>query len=160
SARGVDRVRHRRHTRRRQSSRLAPPQSALGVAWCASSSPASALACDRTIPDRAVFLAAVSKAQIDMMVRNVVSLAAIVVAGVVSPFCPPPKTIAKPVDTALPPATRDIEALIERGCYRCLTQALELAKGRGLAELAFEAASLLTLRAGELGIPRQEWLTQ
>jgi len=84
----------------------------------------------------------------------------VVVAGMAAAFCAHPKTVAKPPEPVRPPATRDIEALIERGCYRCLTQALNLAKGRALSLLAFEASALLTLRAGELGIPRQEWLTQ
>ena len=77
-----------------------------------------------------------------------------------SAFCSHPKTIATPSAPIQPPATRDIEALIERGCYRCLTQALDLAKRRGLSALAFEAATLLTLRANELGMPRELWLTQ
>lgn len=56
--------------------------------------------------------------------------------------------------------TDDIETLIERGCFRCLEQALTLARQRGLSSLAFEAATLLALRAGELGMPAEQWLTQ
>jgi tetratricopeptide (TPR) repeat protein len=92
--------------------------------------------------------------------RTTPPIATIVVACMASAFCSHPKTIATPTAPFQPPATRDIEALIERGCYRCLTQALDLAKGRALSELAFEAATLLTLRANELGMPRQSWLTQ
>jgi tetratricopeptide (TPR) repeat protein len=58
------------------------------------------------------------------------------------------------------PPTRDIEALIERGCYKCLEQALALADERSLPDLAFEAAALLTLRATELGMPADEWMAR
>src|SRR5689334_1388471 len=61
---------------------------------------------------------------------------------------------------AVPMPTDDIETLIERGCFRCLEQALTLARQRGLSSLAFEAATLLALRAGELGMPAEQWLTQ
>jgi tetratricopeptide (TPR) repeat protein len=64
-----------------------------------------------------------------------------------------------PVAPAAPP-TRDIESLIERGCYQCLEQALALADERGLPDLAFEAAALLTLRATELGMPADEWMAR
>jgi tetratricopeptide (TPR) repeat protein len=59
-----------------------------------------------------------------------------------------------------PPSTRDIEALIERGCFRCLEQALALSDERGHAQLAFEAAALLVLRATELGMPADAWMTR
>jgi tetratricopeptide (TPR) repeat protein len=58
------------------------------------------------------------------------------------------------------PPTRDVESLIERGCFRCLEQALVLADQRSLPDLAFEAAALLTLRATELGMPADEWLAR
>jgi tetratricopeptide (TPR) repeat protein len=64
-----------------------------------------------------------------------------------------------PVAPAAPP-TRDIESLIERGCYNCLQQALALADQRSLPHLAFEAAALLTLRATELGMPADDWMAR
>jgi tetratricopeptide (TPR) repeat protein len=48
--------------------------------------------------------------------------------------------------------------LIRHGCYRCLEQAYELAQGHGARMQAFEAATLLTLRSKELGLPSDEWL--
>jgi len=93
-----------------------------------------------------------------MPVRTFVGLALIIVAGLASSCAPRRVATAPPV--AQPPVTRDIEAFIERGCFRCLTQAFGLAKERGLPPLAFEAATLLALRANELGMPKQEWLTQ
>jgi tetratricopeptide (TPR) repeat protein len=64
-----------------------------------------------------------------------------------------------PAAPAAPP-TRDVESLIERGCFRCLEQALALADRRGQPHLAFEAAALLTLRATELGMPGDEWMVR
>ena len=58
-----------------------------------------------------------------------------------------------PVAPAAPPSTRDIETLIEQGCFRCLERALALADERAVPRLAFEAAALLVLRATELGMP-------
>jgi tetratricopeptide (TPR) repeat protein len=59
-----------------------------------------------------------------------------------------------------PPSTRDIEALIERGCFRCLEQALALADQRNQPPLAFEAAALLVLRATELGMAAEPWMSR
>ena len=56
-----------------------------------------------------------------------------------------------------PLVTADIERLIDRGCFRCLQEALTRADGRNLPALAFEAAALLALRAIELGMPADEW---
>jgi len=50
------------------------------------------------------------------------------------------------------------DKLIRRGCYRCLEQAFELAQSHGARMQAFEAATLLTLRSKELGLPSEEWL--
>jgi tetratricopeptide (TPR) repeat protein len=68
----------------------------------------------------------------------------------------------RPVTAAVvePPSTRDIEQLIERGCFRCLEQALSLAEERGQASLAFESAALLALRATELGMPADAWMAK
>jgi tetratricopeptide (TPR) repeat protein len=65
-----------------------------------------------------------------------------------------------PVAPVAPPPTRDIDAFIERGCFRCLEQALTLADQRNEPRLAFEAAALLALRATELGMPADEWTTR
>jgi tetratricopeptide (TPR) repeat protein len=50
------------------------------------------------------------------------------------------------------------DALIRRGCYTCLEQAYEKAHSRGARLQAFEAATLLTLRSKELGLPSDVWL--
>jgi tetratricopeptide (TPR) repeat protein len=65
-----------------------------------------------------------------------------------------------PAAPAAPPSTRDIESLIERGCFRCLQEALRLSDERGLQSFAFEAAALLALRATELGMPADEWIAK
>jgi tetratricopeptide (TPR) repeat protein len=59
-----------------------------------------------------------------------------------------------------PPPTSDIERLIERGCFRCLEQALTRAEERRLSHLTFEATALLALRAIELGMPTDAWMTK
>jgi tetratricopeptide (TPR) repeat protein len=62
---------------------------------------------------------------------------------------------------ATPPAVAfdaATDALIRRGCYRCLEQAYEKAQSQGARMQAFEAATLLTLRSKELGLPSDEWL--
>ena len=81
-------------------------------------------------------------------------LAVAAVAALASAACGPKKLMPVPpvVQTA------DIRSLIERGCYRCLERAFALSRERGVSELAFESAALLTLRAGELGITGQSWL--
>ena len=80
---------------------------------------------------------------------------AVVIAG-----CAGRRSVVAPVVPVEPPSTRDIEALIERGCFRCLEQALALSDERGHAQLAFEAAALLVLRATELGMPADAWMTR
>src|SRR6188508_281797 len=64
----------------------------------------------------------------------------------------PPSVVALP--------TRDVEALIERGCFGCLELALARADERRQTSLAFEAAVLLALRATELGMPSDEWIAR
>ena len=82
-------------------------------------------------------------------------LLAVVVVAVAAAAC----SAKKPLPLPEPPApTADIEALIERGCYRCLERAFTLSRQRGLPQLAFESATLLTLRTGELGIAGESWL--
>jgi tetratricopeptide (TPR) repeat protein len=50
------------------------------------------------------------------------------------------------------------DALVARGCYRCLERAYQAAQARGARQSAFEAAALLVLRSKELGLPSGEWL--
>jgi tetratricopeptide (TPR) repeat protein len=50
------------------------------------------------------------------------------------------------------------DRLIRQGCYRCLEQAFEQAQKHGARTQAFEAATLLTLRSKELGLPSKAWL--
>lgn len=52
----------------------------------------------------------------------------------------------------------DIDALVRRGCYRCLETAFEAASKAGLAGKTFETALLLAARAKELGLPFGAWL--
>ena len=52
------------------------------------------------------------------------------------------------------------DKLIRHGCYRCLEQAFEQAQRHGARMQAFEAATLLTLRSKELGLPSDEWLNR
>ena len=86
------------------------------------------------------------------------AICALALATVV-PACASRKPVA-PAAPAAPPSTRDIEALIEQGCFRCLERALALADQRGAGHLSFESAALLALRAGELGMPADEWLAR
>jgi tetratricopeptide (TPR) repeat protein len=52
----------------------------------------------------------------------------------------------------------DIDALVHRGCYRCLESAFEAATAIKSTEKAFEALVLLVARAKELGLPPGQWL--
>ncbi|MBI4265020.1 MAG: tetratricopeptide repeat protein [Acidobacteria bacterium] len=52
----------------------------------------------------------------------------------------------------------DIDALIRRGCYRCLESAFAAAAASGADGQAFEAAALLVARSKELGLPPGAWL--
>jgi tetratricopeptide (TPR) repeat protein len=56
------------------------------------------------------------------------------------------------------PAAPSSSALLERGCYSCLEEALAAATAAGDRASAFEAALLLTLRSKELGMPFAPWL--
>src|SRR5262245_47714954 len=82
-------------------------------------------------------------------------LLAVALVAVASAACGGKKPLPLP---EAPVQTADIEVLIERGCYRCLERAFALSRERRLSELAFEAATLLTLRTGELGITGTSWL--
>jgi len=59
-----------------------------------------------------------------------------------------------------PPRVDDLTALVERGCYRCLERAYELAHARGAQQQTFESAVLLVLRSKELGLPFGDWLAR
>ena len=69
-----------------------------------------------------------------------------------------PASVTSPAVVADPPV--DPAALIRRGCFSCLEQALAAAREQRSDALVFEAASLLALRAKELGIPPDEWQGQ
>ena len=71
--------------------------------------------------------------------------------------------VSGPVTTApapVPEPPPDPAELVRRGCFACLERALALAREQNLPHVAFEAATLLTLRAKELGMPPAEWLEQ
>jgi tetratricopeptide (TPR) repeat protein len=70
-----------------------------------------------------------------------------------------PSEIATP-GPAQVPSTSDIDALLDRGCFTCLEQALAAAEERRLPQPAFEAAALLVLRTTELGMPSDAWMTR
>lgn len=99
------------------------------------------------------------KAEIAMPLRRLLRLSGIVLLAVEAVSCasrrPPATTASAPVQPS-----RQIQELVARGCFRCLEQALTLARERGDSQLAFEAATLLVLRGGELGIPAQAWMQQ
>ena len=65
-----------------------------------------------------------------------------------------------PVSHAKAPPSFDdtVDALIRRGCYACLEQAYGTAESQGIRLQAFEAATLLTLRSKELGLPSEGWI--
>src|SRR5678816_931387 len=88
-----------------------------------------------------------------------IRLATFVLLATVSSSCKRPLPAPLPAPVA-PPPTRDVEALIERGCFHCLEQALARADERRQTSLAFEAAVLLALRATELGMPSEEWIAR
>ena len=92
--------------------------------------------------------------------ESCIRLAISVLTLVVIVSCAGRRSVATPAAPVEPPATRDIEALIERGCFRCLEQALTLADQRNQSPLAFESAALLVLRATELGMPADQWMAR
>ena len=84
------------------------------------------------------------------MVRIVAILTCAVLAA-----CATRRDVAPPA--AVPPPTADLTPLFQRGCYTCLEQVYVEADARGLRQQAFEAATLLTLRSKELGLPFEAW---
>ena len=84
-------------------------------------------------------------------------LAALLLALATSVGCAArPATIAAPATTNSSTAT--IDALIARGCFRCLAEAYNAAVTASNQIGTFEAALLLTARAKELGLPHAPWL--
>lgn len=90
--------------------------------------------------------------------RYCIRLAIFVVLAAASSSCT--RRVPAPLPAPAAPPTRDVEALIERGCFHCLEQALARADERRQTPLAFEAAVLLALRATELGMPSAEWIAR
>ena len=92
---------------------------------------------------------------------RVIRVVGVLLGAALSLSCATRKAPTVPaVPSVTPISTSDIEALIARGCYRCLEEALTLSRQRAVPKLAFEAAALLALRASELGMPGQEWFAQ
>ncbi len=61
------------------------------------------------------------------------------------------------VSAAAPAAPDPIDDPMREGCFDCLRASLDAAMARGEHERAFEAASLLAIRAKELGMPSDAW---
>jgi tetratricopeptide (TPR) repeat protein len=105
------------------------------------------------------FRRTVSKSLITMPSRRLVRIGIVLLASV-SVSCASRRPVTTvPASPSVRP-TREIEALIERGCLRCLERALTMSREHNVSQLAFEAAALLVLRGGELGIPAQGWMQQ
>jgi Flp pilus assembly protein TadD len=85
-----------------------------------------------------------------MRVKLVVALT-MIAAGCATRTAVSPAPVPSSFDDA-------IDALIRRGCYRCLEQAYDKSQQQGVRIQAFEAATLLTLRSKELGLPSESWL--
>jgi tetratricopeptide (TPR) repeat protein len=84
-------------------------------------------------------------------------VAALLVALATSAACAVrPAAISAPGTTSS--TTAAIDALIARGCYRCLKQAYDTAAAADNRLRLFEAALLLTARAKELGMAYAPWL--
>jgi tetratricopeptide (TPR) repeat protein len=84
-------------------------------------------------------------------------LATVVVALATSAACAVRPAAVSAPETATS-STATIDALIARGCFRCLTQAYDAAVATGNRNRMFEAALLMTARAKELGMPYAAWL--
>ena len=80
----------------------------------------------------------------------------VVATAILTAGCASTRPAAVPVAPA-PSRVDDFNALIARGCFRCLEHAYELAQARGAGPQAFEAAALLVLRSKELGLPFEDW---
>src|SRR5262245_10090600 len=83
-------------------------------------------------------------------------LAALLLALATSAACAVRQAaIASPAATT---SSTEIDALIARGCFGCLTQAYNAAVTASNQTRTFETALLLTARAKELGLPYAPWL--
>jgi len=80
----------------------------------------------------------------------------LIVLSVAASGCAARKPVAPPAAAIATPAPVDVTALMRHGCFRCLGEALAVARG----EQAFEVATLLTLRAKELGLPYADYRRQ
>jgi tetratricopeptide (TPR) repeat protein len=67
----------------------------------------------------------------------------------------PPAVVTPAVDPRV-----EIDALVRRGCFTCLEEALALADAAGAHDAAFETALLLALRSKELGLPHLSWVAR
>jgi tetratricopeptide (TPR) repeat protein len=82
------------------------------------------------------------------------AIALVLIATACASRVPP----AVPTEAANVDLDDSADQLVRRGCYRCLEHAYELAQAKGARQAAFEAATLLTLRSKELGLPSEQWL--
>ena len=68
--------------------------------------------------------------------------------------------IGPAVPDPAPSRAREIDRLVERGCYRCLEQAHEAAAAAADPVRTFETALLLAARSKELGLPFAPWIAR
>src|SRR6266581_962559 len=71
---------------------------------------------------------------------------------------PSARLISPPAASPISSAGAAVDALIARGCYRCLEQAYDAAVSATDPVRTFETALLLVARARELGLPYAPWL--
>src|SRR5205085_9219468 len=64
-----------------------------------------------------------------------------------------------PSPSSLSPSTL-VPTLIRQGCYRCLERAFHTASDAGLRTEAFQVATLLVIRAKELGLDWTRWMAE
>jgi len=88
-------------------------------------------------------------------VRVAALLLTLATTGAACAIHTPPRKSAPSLDST---AAASIDALVQRGCYRCLEQAQQEALAAGDRVRIFETALLLVARAKELGLPFSGWL--
>jgi tetratricopeptide (TPR) repeat protein len=71
---------------------------------------------------------------------------------------PSARPIAPPAASRISPAGAAVDALVARGCYRCLEHAYGAAVSATDQVRTFETAVLLVARSKELGLPYAPWL--
>ena len=91
------------------------------------------------------------------IVRVAVLLVTLATTGAACAVHAPPPAVPPAVDSS---AAANIDALVQRGCFRCLDQAQQEALAAGDQVRIFETALLLVARAKELGLPFSTWLHQ